>query len=143
MNNFNFNINFNMACNIIKIGTDFYATCLYSPIYIFLCTMLVTLQRPVLLIRMFRIPWTDRISNKEALNKACVERSLLNIIRNRQLLFVGHIREERAQQTGYWQEKNWGKEMQSETAHQIQHKDMFIGLTGNKSNITLQRTIQR
>ena len=35
----------NMACNIIKIGTDFYATCLCSPIYIFLCTVLVTLQR--------------------------------------------------------------------------------------------------
>ena len=32
-----------MACNIIKIGTEFYATCSCSPIYIFLCTVLVTL----------------------------------------------------------------------------------------------------
>ena len=35
----------NMACNNIKIGTDFYATCSCSPIYIFLCTVLVTLLR--------------------------------------------------------------------------------------------------
>ena len=33
----------NMACNNIQIGTDFYATCSCSPIYIFLCTVLLTL----------------------------------------------------------------------------------------------------
>ena len=31
----------NMACNIITIGTDFYATCSCSPIHIFLCTVIV------------------------------------------------------------------------------------------------------
>ena len=35
----------NMACNIIKIKTDFYATCSCSPIYIFVCTVLVSLPR--------------------------------------------------------------------------------------------------
>ena len=35
----------NILCNIVKIGTDFYATCLCSPIYIFLCTVFVTLPR--------------------------------------------------------------------------------------------------
>ena len=39
-----FNI-LNMAWNIPKIGTDFYATCSCSPIYIFLCPVLVTLSR--------------------------------------------------------------------------------------------------
>ena len=34
-----------MYSNSIKIGTDFYATCSCSPIYIFLCTVLVTLPR--------------------------------------------------------------------------------------------------
>ena len=35
----------NMACNDIKIRSDFYGTYLCSPIYIFLCTVLVTLPR--------------------------------------------------------------------------------------------------
>ena len=35
--------NLNMACNNMKIGTDFYAACLCSTIYIFMCTVLVTL----------------------------------------------------------------------------------------------------
>ena len=39
-----------MECNSIKIGTDFYATWSCSPIYIFLCTVLVTL------------PWLEQIS---------------------------------------------------------------------------------
>ena len=35
-----------MACNIVKImGQIFFATCSCSPIYIFLCTVLVTLPR--------------------------------------------------------------------------------------------------
>ena len=34
------------ACNIVQIGGPaFYATCLCSPIYIFLCTVFVTLPR--------------------------------------------------------------------------------------------------
>ena len=34
-----------MACNILQIWTDVYATCSCSPIYSFLCTVLVTLPR--------------------------------------------------------------------------------------------------
>ena len=50
----------NMAYNIIKIRTAFYATCSCSPIYIFLCTVLVSLPRlgQILIILMIPEPYS-------------------------------------------------------------------------------------
>ena len=41
--------------------------------------------------RMLKISWTDRISNRRVLELAGVQRELLDIVKRRQLQFLGHI----------------------------------------------------
>ena len=41
--------------------------------------------------RMFRIAWSDHVTNEEVLRRARRERSLMISIRKRQLQFLGHI----------------------------------------------------
>ena len=41
--------------------------------------------------RMLRIAWTDKVSNEEVLQRANTSRNLLKVIVNRQMRFVGHI----------------------------------------------------
>ena len=38
-----------------------------------------------------RIPWTDKLTNEEVLQRARVERKLIGKIRTRQLRFLGHV----------------------------------------------------
>ena len=40
---------------------------------------------------MMRIPWTDKLTNEEVLQRAGVERKLIGEIRTRQLRFLGHV----------------------------------------------------
>ena len=40
--------------------------------------------------RMLRISWIEKVSNEEVLRKAGVERSLMKVIRKRQMQFLGH-----------------------------------------------------
>ena len=42
-------------------------------------------------IRILRISWTDRVTNEEVLRRAGVKRTLLKVIRKRQLEFLGHV----------------------------------------------------
>ena len=44
-----------------------------------------------LVMRMLRIPWTTRRTNKEVLRRAGLERELMTVIRRRQIGFVVHI----------------------------------------------------
>ena len=41
--------------------------------------------------RMIRIPWTDKSTNEEVLQRAGVERKLIGEIRTRQMRFLGHV----------------------------------------------------
>ena len=41
--------------------------------------------------RILRISWTDRVTNEEVLRRAGVKRTLLKVIRKRQLEFLGHV----------------------------------------------------
>ena len=41
--------------------------------------------------RMMRIPWTDKLTNEEVLQRAVVERKLVGEIRTRQMRFLGHV----------------------------------------------------
>ena len=41
--------------------------------------------------RMLRISWIDRVTNEDVLKKAGINRSLMTIIRKRQLSFLGHV----------------------------------------------------
>ena len=41
--------------------------------------------------RMWRVPWTARRTNQEVLEMANTSRSLLTIIRKRQLKYIGHV----------------------------------------------------
>ena len=41
--------------------------------------------------RMLRIPWADKVTNEEVLQRAAVERKLIGEIRTRQLRFLGHV----------------------------------------------------
>jgi ribosomal 50S subunit-associated protein YjgA (DUF615 family) len=41
--------------------------------------------------RILRISWTEKITNKEVLEKAGTKRSLISTIRKRQLEFLGHV----------------------------------------------------
>ena len=38
-----------------------------------------------------RIPWTDKLTNEEVLQRAEVERKLIGEIRTRQMRFLGHV----------------------------------------------------
>ena len=38
-----------------------------------------------------RIPWTDKLTNEEVLQRAGVERKLIGEIRTRQMRFFGHV----------------------------------------------------
>ena len=38
-----------------------------------------------------RIPWTDKLTNEEVLQRAGVERKLIGEIRTRQMRFLGHV----------------------------------------------------
>ena len=42
--------------------------------------------------RLYRISWTDKISNNTVLELTGMKRELLKIIRKRQMKFFGHIR---------------------------------------------------
>ena len=41
--------------------------------------------------RMMRIPWADKLTNEEVLQRAGVERKLIGEIKTRQLRFLGHV----------------------------------------------------
>ena len=41
--------------------------------------------------RILRLSWTDRVSNEEVLRRVDQQRSLLKIIRRRQMEFLGHV----------------------------------------------------
>ena len=41
--------------------------------------------------RMLRISWTDRITNEEVLGRVNQQRTLLRVIRKRQMEFLGHV----------------------------------------------------
>ena len=41
--------------------------------------------------RMMRIPWTDKLTNEEVLQRAGVSRKLIGEIRTRQMRFLGHV----------------------------------------------------
>jgi len=41
--------------------------------------------------RMLRISWTERVTNEEVLRRAGVKRTLMKVIRKRQMQFLGHV----------------------------------------------------
>ena len=54
--------------------------------------------------RILRISWTELVSNKEVLERAGMERSLLRIFRKRQLDFLGHAEERQVRMFScYWE----------------------------------------
>ena len=40
---------------------------------------------------MLKVPWTDKVSNNEVLNRANTERSLIKVLYKRQMKFFGHV----------------------------------------------------
>ena len=63
-----------------------------------ICTLYIEEKNSVLLDiqynlirRMMSIPWTNKLTNEEVLQRAGVERKLIGEIRTRQMRFLGHV----------------------------------------------------
>ena len=54
------------------------------------CDMMMQLEM-WLLRRMLRISWTNRVTHEEVLNKANVDKKLLNDIVSKKMKFFGHV----------------------------------------------------